>query len=196
MIHISTDYVFDGKKATPYVESDRVCPLGAYGRSKEAGERKVRAHLPQHIILRTAWVYGVHGHNFVKTMVRLGCEREVIRIVDDQRGCPTYAADIADAILKIAGRIQSGRNVPWGAYHYCGEGITTWYAFAKSIFDCVGKNCDLKVKSVDPIPTADYPTLAQRPANSSLDCTLITKTFGIVPKPWPERLKAMLNQSN
>lgn len=185
LIHISTDYVFDGKKDGPYRETDPVSPLGVYGRSKAEGEREVRSRLREHIILRTSWVYGVHGHNFVKTILRLGQERRVLRVVNDQQGCPTNAADLADVILAIAG--QGDRN-PWGTYHYSGKGVTTWHGFAAAIFAEARKYTSLLVERVEPISTAQYPTPAKRPANSVLDCSLFTGAFGIEPRPWRESL--------
>ena len=194
LIHISTDYVFDGSKKGPYFETDRVYPLGVYGRSKAAGETEVRDHLRKHIILRTAWLYGVHGQNFVKTVLRLGREKEVLRVVTDQYGCPTYAADLAEAILAIAVQIGEGRNISWGTYHYCGKGVTTWHGFAEAIFDLAKQNDSLMVKKVVPITTAEYPTPAKRPANSVLDCSLITRHFGISSRQWQESLANMINR--
>jgi dTDP-4-dehydrorhamnose reductase len=191
LIHLSTDYVFDGDKAGPYLETDPVSPLGIYGRSKEEGEGKVRAHLREHVILRTSWVYGVHGHNFVKTILRLARERKVIRVVADQRGCPTSAADLAEAVLEIAARLGGNR---WGTYHYCGEGATTWHAFAEAILAEARKHTLLVAEQVEPITTAQYPTPARRPANSVLDCSLFTRTFGIKPRPWRESLAHVISE--
>ncbi len=191
LIHLSTDYVFDGGKKGPYLETDPVSPLGVYGRSKAEGEAKVRAHLREHIILRTSWVYGVHGHNFVKTMLRLARERKVIRVVADQQGCPTSAADVAEAILAIAARLQGNR---WGTYHYCGEGPTTWHAFAEAILVEARKHTLLVAEQVEPITTAQYPTPARRPANSVLDCSLVARTFGIEPPPWRESLTHVISE--
>jgi len=194
LIHISTDYVFDGRKKGPYFETDPVSPLGVYGRSKAAGERKVRDHLQDHVILRTAWLYGIDGQNFVKTMLRLGKEKEVLRVVADQYGCPTYAADLAEAILEIAAQIGEGGDIAWGTYHYCGKGVTTWHGFAEAIFDLAKEHDSLKVKKVVPITTDEYPTPAKRPANSVLDCSLIKKRFSISPRPWREGLTKMINR--
>ncbi len=192
LIHISTDYVFDGDKKGPYLATDPVSPLGVYGRSKAEGEMEVRDHSQEHIIIRTAWLYGIHGHNFVKTMLRLGKEREVLKVVADQYGCPTYAADLAEAILEIAAQIGKGCDIIWGTYHYCGRGVTTWHGFAEKIFDLARERHSLMVKKVVPITTDQYPTPAKRPANSVLDCSLITKHFGISPKPWAESLARMI----
>jgi len=190
LVHISTDYVFDGSKQGPYRETDPVLPLGVYGRSKAEGDTEVRSRLREHIILRTSWVYGVHGNNFVKTMLRLGQERRVLRVVNDQQGCPTNAADLAEVILAIAGRCD--RN-PWGTYHYSGKGVTTWHGFAEAIFAEAQKYTSLLVERVEPIPSAQYPTPAKRPANSVLDCSLFTSTFGIEPRPWRESLADVIH---
>ena len=194
LIHISTDYVFDGQKRTSYLETDPVSPLSVYGKSKAAGEMEVREHLTEHLILRTGWVYGMHGHNFVKTMLRLGREREVVHVVDDQYGCPTYAADLAETILTIAAQFLDDGQVQWGTYHYCGKGVTSWFGFAKAIFSVAAEYVALRVKQVEPISTAQYPTAARRSANSVLDCSLVERSFGIVPKPWDESLARMLQQ--
>jgi dTDP-4-dehydrorhamnose reductase len=192
LIHISTDYVFDGQKRTSYLETDPVSPLSVYGKSKAAGEMEVREHLREHLILRTGWLYGMHGHNFVKTMLRLGREREVVQVVDDQYGSPTYAAELAETILKIAARFFNDGQVQWGTYHYCGKGVTTWHGFAEEIFRLASEYESLKVKRVEPISTAEYPTPAQRPVNSTLDCSRVEETFGTHPQPWAESLARML----
>jgi len=194
LIHISTDYVFDGRKKEPYLETEPVSPLGIYGQSKAAGETEIRNTLKQHIIIRTAWLYGLHGNNFVKTMLSLGKEKEILSVVADQYGCPTYAADLADAILMIASQISERRNVTWGTYHYCGKGETTWHGFAEAIFDLAKQYDSLMVKKIVPITTAEYPTPAKRPANSGMDCSLITKNFGISLRPWQESLADMVNR--
>jgi dTDP-4-dehydrorhamnose reductase len=192
LIHISTDYVFDGTKKGPYRETDPVSPLGVYGRSKAEGERAVRDTIQEHLIIRTAWLYGIHGNNFVTTMLRLGREREAVQVVADQYGCPTYAADLAEAILQIASHIAEKRTVAWGTYHYCGRGVTTWHGFAEAIFDAARPYDSFKVKTVAPITTEEYPTPAKRPANSALDCSLIAEHFGIRTRPWRESLSKMI----
>lgn len=194
LVHLSTDYVFDGSKTEPYRESDPISPLGVYGRSKAAGERKVREHVAKHIIIRTAWLYGVHGNNFVKTMLRLGQGKQVVKVVADQKGCPTYAADLAEAILTIASYLRASRRVAWGTYHYCGKGVTTWHGFAVEIFRLAKQHDSLVVEKAEPITTAEYPTPTKRPANSALDCSLLLENFGIQPKPWNESLDRMLKQ--
>ena len=190
-IHVSTDYVFDGTKVTPYTEDDRVHPVSVYGASKEAGEQALRNAWPRHIILRTAWVYSVFGNNFVKTMLRLARERDSLRVVADQRGCPTAAGDLAEAILHIAQRIKAGDELAWGTYHYCGAGSTTWHGFAEAIVQLAAPALGRSVPVI-PITTADYPTSAKRPANSVLDCSKIRTLLGIEPRPWRESLKEVI----
>jgi dTDP-4-dehydrorhamnose reductase len=192
LIHISTDYVFDGRKKTPYSEGDPVCPLGVYGKSKEGGEVSVRDLLQEHIILRTSWLYGTHGNNFVKTMIHLGGQQEQVRVIADQYGSPTYTGDLADAILDIAALIRKGGPIAWGTYHYCGKGETTWHGFAEKIFELAGQYVSLKVKKVEAITTEDYPTPAKRPAWSCLDCSSIETQFHISPRPWQEGLEEMI----
>jgi len=193
LIHISTDYVFDGMKKGLYKETDPVSPLGVYGRSKAEGESAVRERLDEHLIIRTAWLYGINGNNFVKTMLRLGRERETVQVVADQYGCPTNAADLAEAIFNIASQIHAGRATAWGTYHYCGRGVTTWHGFAEAIFDEAKKHDSFRVKTVAPITTDQYPTPARRPANSALDCSLIEEQFGIHTRPWHESLVRMMS---
>ncbi len=194
LIHISTDFIFDGKKSSPYIESDPVSPLSVYGKSKQEGENEVRSRLKKHIILRTAWLYGVHGQNFVKTMLRLGREKEVISVVSDQFGSPTSAADLAEAVLQIISRIKYSDDINWGTYHYCGHGITTWHVFAKEIINLAKHYIPIKTITVKPISTAEYPTKATRPCFSALDCNLIKKNFGINIKPWQDSLKTVIRQ--
>lgn len=194
LIHISTDFVFDGKNKIPYKETDPVSPLGVYAKSKENGEQEVRNRLKKHIILRTSWLYGVHGHNFVKTMLRLGRENKVIRVVADQHGSPTNAADLAEAVLAVARHVRDAMETEWGTYHYCGYGITTWHGFAKKIFEIAGDLGMSQVPHVEPVTTAEYPTPAKRPAFSAFDCGLIRENFGINLKPWDESLKVMLRR--
>ncbi len=189
MIHISTDYVFDGQNTRPYREDDPVCPLGIYGKSKEEGERAVRAALKNHIIIRTAWLYGVHGHNFVKTMLKLGQERDVLRVVADQHGCPTSAADLAEAILSVGMQSLLVENLGWGTYHYCGQGITSWHEFTEKILEFAKPHIEIKTRKVEAITTAEYPTPAKRPMFSALDCSKIGKYFAVISKLWHTSLK-------
>jgi dTDP-4-dehydrorhamnose reductase len=182
MVHISTDYVFDGSKEDAYLESDPACPISAYGRSKAAGEETVRSHLAQHIILRTAWVYSEFGHNFLKTVLRLAATRDELRIVSDQHGSPTSAGELAEAVLNVAAAFVHDRTLA-GTYHFTAAGVTTWHGFASRIVaiaaPVTGRN-----PRVIPIGTADYPTAAKRPANSRLDCRSFVKTFGFLPRHW------------
>jgi len=192
LIHISTDYVFDGNKKEPYRETDPISPLGVYGKSKAEGETRIRHHLKEHIIIRTAWLYGIHGNNFVKTMLSLGKEKETLRVVADQYGCPTYAADLAETILTIAKQINGQHDCAWGTYHFCGAGEATWHVFAEKIFELARQYDSFAIKKVEPITTAEYPTPAKRPFNSVMDCSMLTKEFGIEPSPWSESLSVMV----
>ncbi|MEJ5358130.1 MAG: dTDP-4-dehydrorhamnose reductase [Desulfobacterales bacterium] len=196
LVHVSTDYVFDGTKTTPYTEDDPVNPLGVYGRSKAAGEEAVRALCPRHVVIRTSWLYSAHGANFVKTVLRLAAEREVLRIVDDQRGCPTSAADLAQAIAAIARRLGQGAGsiLPWGLYHYCGRGETTWYGFAREILGLIQERGLARGVRVLPISTAEYPTPARRPAYSVLDCRRIEAAFDLRRPLWTESLARVIAQ--
>ncbi len=188
LAHVSTDYVFDGAKDAPWIETDPPNPLGVYGASKLAGEEAVRAACARHVILRTAWVFSPWGHNFVRTMLRLASEREELRVVDDQHGCPTYAPHLADAILKIIARLSMQDKAAWGTYHLAGSGEATWHGLAAYIMDC-SRQLGGPWAQVRPIPTADFPTRAQRPANSRLDCSLAEQTFGVRLPHWREGVK-------
>ena len=192
-IHVSTDYVFDGTKEAPYTEDDPVHPMSVYGASKEAGERALREIWPLHVILRTAWVYSPFGHNFVKTMLRLAGERDSLTVVADQQGSPTAAGDLADAILRIVQYIGVRGDIPWGTYHYCGSGRTTWHGFAEAIMHLAAPALGRSVEVI-PITTAEYPTPARRPANSVLDCSRISELFDIQPRPWRESLKEVVSE--
>jgi len=194
LIHISTDYVYDGTKKGAYLESDPVSPQGVYARSKAQGDAAVADMLTEHIILRTAWVYSVHGHNFVKTMLGLFREKPSVAVVDDQYGSPTNASDIADAILRIVDHIQKNKETEWGVYHYTGQGKTNWYGFAEKVYELAAPLDTFSLKELKPIPSSSYPTPAKRPANSVLDCTKIQEMFGIVPAPWEESLRGMLDE--
>ena len=188
ILHLSTDYVFDGSKVGAYTEGDAVAPLGVYGRSKAEGEALVR-RVPRHVILRTAWVYGAHGGNFLKTMLRLAAERDRLRVVADQRGCPTGTRDIAEAILAVDAALSQPDAVGklYGTFHLAGQGVTTWHAFAAAIVAAQAPFTD-KRPPVDPIATADYPTPARRPVNSELDSRAFAAAFGYRAKPWAERM--------
>ena len=178
LVHISTDYVFDGTANEPYKESQPVSPLGVYGASKEAGEQEVRSRLEEHVILRTSWVYGVHGHNFVKTMLRLAREHQELRVVADQWGCPTSAADLGKTLLDIAQKINNGTE-HWGTYHCCGATTTTWHGFAETLFELCADQVALQVENVVALTTDEYPTPAKRPAYSVLDCHKLAHDYQI-----------------
>jgi dTDP-4-dehydrorhamnose reductase len=193
LIHLSTDYVFDGSKTGAYHEEDPVAPTGVYGLSKWEGEEEVRARLREHLIIRVSWVFGPHGNNFVRTMLRLAAERDELRVVADQRGCPTSATHIASALLTLAGRISEGADIPWGTYHFCGMPETTWHGFAETIVsEAVRIGLLDQAIPVLPIATSDYPTPARRPQNSVLDCRKIAAAFDMKPPSWREGLTTML----
>jgi dTDP-4-dehydrorhamnose reductase len=192
MIHISTDYVFDGSKPAPYVESDPVAPLGRYGASKAAGEAALRAALDRHVILRTSWLFGAHGPNFVKTMLRLAGERDELAVVDDQRGSPTPAAALAGAVATIAGAALTG-DTAWGTYHYAGTNPVTWHGLAVATIGELQRRTGRAVR-VRPITTAEYPTPVRRPANSVLSCDLIRAVFGIGQPDWRIGLGQVLDE--
>ncbi len=194
MIQLSTDFVFDGAKTGAYDENDLVNPLSVYGESKAAGESAVMAAHPASVVLRTAWVYCPWRKNFVRTMLRLGAERDELRVVDDQRGSPTAARDIASAIMTIAAALADGKNDGYGICHFCGGGETTWYGFAAEIFALAETNGLPAPDRLLPITTADYPTPAQRPANSVLSCEKIARVYGITPSPWQDGLARCLKE--
>ncbi len=187
-VHISTDYVFDGSGKRPWQPSDATAPLNAYGRSKLAGEKGVRAVGGRHVILRTSWVFSAHGANFVKTMLRLGASRDRIAVVDDQIGGPTSAREIAMACVRIANQLMQDPSKS-GTYHYSGAPEVSWAGFAKAIFAQAGLGV-----AVDPIPTSAYPTPALRPLNSLLDCAATTSTFGLNRPDWRAGLTSVLDQ--
>jgi dTDP-4-dehydrorhamnose reductase len=194
LLHISTDYVFDGNKQGAYTEEDDVQPLGVYGKSKLAGDVAVRETCTQSIILRTSWVFSAHGNNFVKTMLRLGQEREQLAVVADQTGCPTAAREIAHTLYNmLVANVEAGSNGHWGTYHFCQPEPTNWHSFAEAIFaEARAQGIALKVEAVRPITTKEYPTAAQRPANSVLDCSKIEKDFNLSIKPWQESLAEVI----
>lgn len=196
LIQISTDYVFDGTKPTPYVEDDITAPLGIYGKSKLRAEQAVRENCRKHIILRTAWVYGCRGHgNFVKTMLRLGAEKEQLQVVSDQIGSPTWAKDIAQTIGKLIQALDSENPLDYGTYHFTNSGVASWYDFAVTIFATAQKmGLPLKIKQVLPITTADYPTPAPRPAFSVLSNQKITAALGEYAPHWQVSLRQMLKE--
>ncbi len=186
IIHISTEYVFDGAKPTPYVETDVTGPLNAYGRSKLEGEAAVRHANSRHIIVRTSWVHSATGTNFVKTMLRLAGERETVRVVDDQIGSPTYAPHLAEAVLGMARRVareSDGTSAPWGTYHAAGAGVVSWCGLAREVFRVSAMHGGPQAR-VEPITSAERPSLAPRPMNSRLDCGKLERTLGIRLPAW------------
>ena len=194
MIHISTDYVFDGRKTSPYLEDDARNPLSVYGKTKSDGEDAVRAALSKHIIVRTAWVYSTYGSNFVKTMLRFGAERDVVRVISDQYGSPTSADDLASALLDMTQRLASdGGAAPWGSYHLAGSGQTTWHGLAAETFR-LSALAGNKVPKLEAISTAEYPLPAVRPQYGVLDTRKIQAAFGIALPPWQQSLEACIRQ--
>jgi dTDP-4-dehydrorhamnose reductase len=196
LIHISTDYVYDGEKPSPYVETDPTAPRSVYGASKLAGEAAVLASGARAIILRTAWVYAATGRNFVRTMLSLAQTRDTLRVVADQHGCPTAASDLAAAILAIAAQIETNgwSDDRAGVFHAAGSGETTWHGFATAIFQEASRHGAKVPSSVVPITTAEYPTPARRPANSRLDCTRLYSVFGIRLPHWRASLTRTIDE--
>ena len=190
LIHLSTDYVFDGRAVGhAYREDDPIAPVSVYGASKAEGDQAVRDAAPRHAIVRTAWVYSPHGQNFVKTMLRLGRERPELGIVADQHGCPTAASDIAGALVAMAVRmVEPGAGSDlYGTFHFSGTGPTTWYGFAQEIFRLAARHGH-PAPLLRPIATTDYPTPAARPANSVLDCRRLHAVYGIAAPAWQDSL--------
>ena len=190
LLHISTDYVFDGNKKGAYQEDDKIAPAGVYGASKASGEAALRSILERHVILRTSWVFSATGSNFVKTMLRLGKERDELGIVNDQRGGPTSAHSIASTLMQIAEHYLDDVEIEWGTYHYCGFPETTWHGFAKQIFKQAPGFEGLKING---IATSDYPTPAARPLNSVMDCSKLESSFGIKQSMWVDDLQLVLD---
>lgn len=194
VIHVSTDYVFDGRAGPAWREDDPIAPLSVYGASKAAGEAAIRQAAQQHVILRTSWVFGVHGQNFVKTMLRLGAERPELRIIDDQIGRPTHAGDLAQAIAAIAARLTDEADANgFGTFHFAGAEPVSWFGFAQAIFAEARRRGGPHPRLL-PIPTAQYPTPAKRPANSVLDCSKLKNVYDIQPRPWRDGLGECLDR--
>lgn len=193
MVHISTDYVFDGQGTAPYSEQCPVNPKGVYGVTKLAGEQALQQTLKKHVILRTSWVFGEHGSNFVKTMLRLGVSRPELGVVSDQIGNPTYASDIASVIVRLAGMYRDTGELPWGTYHCSNRGTCSWYDFACEIFKQAEAQLLLSTSpKVKPITTDQYPTPAARPAYSVLDCNKLERLLGAQMPHWKNGLNKML----
>jgi dTDP-4-dehydrorhamnose reductase len=195
LIHLSTDYVFDGTSPRAYTENDPASPLGVYGQSKWEGEEAVRRLLPRHLIVRVSWVFGFYGHNFVKTILRLAAARDTLQVVADQTGGPTYAGHIAALVLHLAARIAAAEEIAWGTYHFCGRPITSWHGLAE-VAVAAGRRLGLidHPVAVMAIGTEDYPTRARRPANSALDCRKLEAAFGPAPHLWQTGLDDMLQR--
>jgi dTDP-4-dehydrorhamnose reductase len=195
LLHLSTDYVFDGMANLPYQEDDPVNPLNVYGLTKWQGEEAIRFRLAAHLIVRTSWLYGVHGHNFVKTILKLAQEKEELRVVADQYGCSTWSGDLAEALVVMARHLRDGSGgINWGTYHFCGAGWTTWHGFAQAIVEEAQRRDLVQYIRVVPIPTPDYPTPARRPRWSVLDCQKIGSFFHVTPRPWRQGLADMLRE--
>jgi dTDP-4-dehydrorhamnose reductase len=192
LVHLSTDYVFDGLKGTPYVEADLPAPLNVYGHSKLEGERGIRSTNPRHVILRTSWVYSPYRKNFVRTILRLAVDHEYLTIVSDQRGCPTSARQIARACLEIALKCASKPDcASYGVYHFAGSGEATWFEFAQAIIDLARLP---RPPQVIPISTSAYPTPAIRPADTRLNCTAVVSAFDVKIEPWTSSLADTVNR--
>lgn len=195
LVQVSTDYVFDGAGTAAYVETDPVAPLGVYGASKLAGELAVRTGNPRSVVLRTAWVLSPHRANFLKTMLRLAADRQTLRVVDDQHGCPTSAADIARALATITLRMIDDLHAPTGVYHFVNAGDTTWAGLAREVF-ALSAAAGGPSATVESITTAEYPTPARRPANSRLSTTAIACDYGITPRPWRDAVAEIVAELN
>ena len=193
LIHFSTDYVFDGRTQIPYEEGDETNPMGVYGETKLRGELAIQASGCKHIILRTAWVFSEYGNNFLKTMLRLGADRDELSIVRDQIGCPTYAQDIARSIVVALPHLLIEKNKQ-GVYHYCGNEQCSWYDFAQVIFSEANQLNHKIPNSVKPINTVDYPTLAVRPPYSVLNCSKIESHYGIKNSNWRLGVKKVVKK--
>jgi dTDP-4-dehydrorhamnose reductase len=190
--HLSTDYVFDGSSDRPYLETDRGNPMSVYGSTKLAGDKAALSY-EKSLVIRVSWVFGEHGNNFVKTMLRLGLDRDEMKVVDDQCGAPTWSGDIAGLLLELVMRYKEERNLPWGLYHYSGSPAVSWYQFAQEIFNRAGKLGVVKhAPRVLPIPSSEYPTRAIRPKNSTLDCGKIKTVFQIAQPNWGVGLEQVI----
>lgn len=193
LVQVSTDYVFSGEGQSAWAVDDPTKPLGVYGASKLGGELAVRTGGARYVIVRTSWVVSPHGNNFIKTMLRLAAERDSVRVVDDQIGSPTSAADLAEILLSLATRMAIQADAPEGTFHFCNAGQTSWARLAEEIFRQSAARGGPSAR-VQPIPTKDYPTPARRPANSALDTERIARLYGIVPRPWEEALSDILDE--
>lgn len=193
LIHISTDYVFDGKSVVPYLESDKTNPLGIYGHTKLAGELAIQSSGCKYLIIRTAWVFSEYGNNFLKTMLRLGAEHDELSVIEDQIGCPTYAQDIAKAIIIMMKQVKM-KSPASGIFHYCGDQLCSWHEFAEVIFEEARLSGLQTPGLIRSIRTSDYPTVAERPRYSVLDCHKIRNTFGINSSDWKLGVKKIVSK--
>ena len=194
IIHVSTDYVFGGEGRVPFTPDAPTSPLGVYGVTKLAGETAIREESPHHAIIRASWIFSHRGQNFVRTMLHLAAEREELRVVDDQVGRPTSAADLADALLAVADAVTRDRKSA-GTYHFANAGETSWFGFAAAILDELSKRGESRVPRLVPIATSEYPTPARRPAYSVLDTATFEARFGILPRSWREALRDTIDSS-
>lgn len=192
LLHLSTDYVFNGDNHRPYLETDPVAPLNVYGQSKWEGEVGIRDYCSAHIILRTSSVFGAQGQNFVKTILRLAKEKEELQIVNDQINCPTPAAEIAVTLLEICRQLQP-KNYPWGTFHYCSDEATSWFDFATTLVELAAPLVSLKLKKIIPVSSKDYKTLATRPLYSVLNCTKLITCFDLKLPSWRQALLKSFN---
>lgn len=186
LIHVSTDYIFDGRQTQPYREDDTPHPINVYGETKLVGEQAIREHCGEHVILRTSGVFSEFGHNFLKTMLRLATEKETLNVVDDQITCPTYTGDIAQALFTIA------KQPVWGTYHYCSTPPVSWFHFAADIIAQARCLQPLKISRVNAITTAQYPSAAKRPAYSVLDCAKIKQDYGLAAPSWQTAVQQII----
>ena len=193
LIQVSTDYVFDGSKDGPYVETDPVGPLGVYGASKLAGELAVRAGNPRSVVLRTAWVLSAHRDNFLKTMLRVAADRPALGVVADQLGCPTSARDVASALKTITLKMITDANASRGIYHFANAGETSWAGLAREIY-ALSTSVGGASATVEDIPSSEYPTTAKRPANSRLSTEKLTRDYGIAPRPWQAAVAEIVHE--
>lgn len=197
LIHLSTDYVFDGTRSSPYREDSSVNPVSVYGKTKLAGERVIQEKSDRYIILRTSWVFGEQGHNFVKTMLRLGKDRDQLKVVNDQLGRPTYVGDIVSCLVHCVAQYEQDKILPWGIYHCCSEGETSWYGFAKAIFaEAKAQGLIAREPEVLAIPSSEFPTPAPRPAYSVLSTEKLDQFMSSPLPHWQVGLKKFINHLN
>ena len=197
LIHVSTDYVFDGNATEPYIPTDATSPQGVYGQTKLAGEQAIKAITSKHIVIRTAWVFSEYGNNFVKTMLRLASERDELGIVADQHGCPTYAGDLATLIVALVTRIESGDFSDYGLYHFCGDKAVSWFEFAESIFAVKAKlNADFSIPKLNKLTTEQFPTPAKRPKYSVMQDNRLSLLNLPNASHWQDSLKTVIKKLN